>query len=214
MTFKWTAEAKEIVAERLKAGDTAREIGERLGVSRSSITGLLDRDIELAKIGLSRKATGRNGGRVRRFTLEEQMARKRVYNKLYQAKRRSRSNVVQFPGSFQQPRSDEQRHGVALHVVSNNIPLMVQDWLDKHGGPRRFEHAATTETWVIRTYLEERGVKLNGLRGKWIISNGRGRPRIGTWADVMRIADEFRLAEGLQPFCVDARPSKRYGVLR
>jgi hypothetical protein len=213
VTFKWTVEAKAIVAERLKAGDTAREIGERLGVSRSSITGLLDRDIDLAKIGLTRKATGRNGGRIRRFTLEEQMQRKREYNKLYQAKRRSRSNVVQFPGSFQR-RPEQQRDTPALRVVSNNIPLMVQDWLDKNGGPRRFEHFATTDTWIIRTYLEERGIKLNGHRGRWAISRGKGRPRIGTWADVMQIADDFRMAEGLQPFCVDARLSKVAGVGR
>ena len=188
MTFRWTAEAKEIVAERLRAGDTAAQIGARLDVSRSAITGLLARDKDLAAIGFARAGTSFNGGRTPRLSPEEKRERQRQYSRAYLQRRRNGSNVVPFP----RPR---------LRLVSNNVPLLVEDWLKLNGGPRRFEQGITTDTWIVRQFLTDRGISVAGTFGnKWKIVRGPGRPTMGTWADVMAVVDEIRLAEGLQPF--------------
>lgn len=202
MTFRWTDEAKEIVAERLRAGDTAAQIGACLDVSRSAITGLLARDKDLAAIGFVRRGRSFNGGRTPRLTREERRERQIQYNRAYQQRRRKGSNVVPFPASFRNlpANSPQIKATPQLRVVSNNVPLMVEDWLKLNGGPRRFERGETSETWTIRQYLADRGISTNGHRGRWSVSRGRGRPKIMTWADVMAIVDELRMAEGLQPF--------------
>ncbi|TIM14479.1 MAG: hypothetical protein E5Y67_12430 [Mesorhizobium sp.] len=184
--MKWTVETKAIVAERLRAGDTAAQIGARLDVSRSAITGLLNRDKELAAIGFARSGTSFNGGRTPRITPEEKRERQRQYSRAYLQRRRNGSNVVPFPQ--------------VRRIVSNNVPLMVDDWLKLNGGPRRFEQGVTTDTWLVRQYLTDRGISVTGTYGKWKIVRGPGRPKTGTWAAVMEIVDEIRLAEGLQPF--------------
>jgi hypothetical protein len=114
-----------------------------------------------------------------------------------------KSNIIKFPKRKYVRRASaaaKQADAPKLRVVSNNIPLMVQDWLDRNGGPRRFEKNATADTWAIRAYLEERGIRMNGHQCKWSVSTGRGRPRTMKWSEIVRIADEFRIAEGLQPF--------------
>ena len=186
MTFKWTTEAKAIVADRLRAGDTAAQIGARLDVSRSAITGLLNRDKDLAAIGFARAGTSFNGGKTPRLTLDEKRARKLQYSRAC----KQRNNVVQFPQAM-----------VTQRIVSHNVPLLVEDWLKLNGGPRRFERGVTTDTWIVRQYLTDRGIAVAGtFGGKWKIVRGPGRPKTGTWADVMAVVDEIRLSEGLQPF--------------
>ena len=197
MNFIWTPEEKARVADLLQRGKTAKQIGEVIGVTRNAIIGIVARDKMLSAIGFSRRGSG--GVREKKLTHDERLIRRRQYDVAYRA--RIRGEVIAFPKPLR-PRPTYHlapTKSPALRVITN-IPMLVEDWLKQNGGPRRFERTATSDTWVIRLYLEERGVKLNGQRGKWGISNWRGRPRLGTWADVMKVADEFRVAEGLQPF--------------
>lgn len=50
----WTAEAKDKVANLLREGLTAPQIGEEMGVSRNSIIGIVNRDPRLREIGFKR----------------------------------------------------------------------------------------------------------------------------------------------------------------
>lgn len=197
MTNRWSQEAKATVAKMLVQGKTAAQIGKVVDKSRNAVVGVVHRDPELAKIGFS----GRNWR-----TKEERLAQRKKYDAAYRAKQRGETNVIRIKFGRQPKEIGHTSAPPKLRVVSNNVPMMISDWLAQHGGARRFEHAATSDTMAIRLYLEERGIKLNGHRGKWAISRGPGRPKTGTWADVMRIADDFRVAEGLQPFAARNMP--------
>jgi hypothetical protein len=87
----------------------------------------------------------------------------------------------------------------AFRVVSNNIPMMTADWLEKHGGARRYEAGFSTDYLTMKSYLERHGVTFNLTKNQPTLSTGRGRPRKVTWTDVFRAADKFRVAEGLTP---------------
>lgn len=206
--MRWTAEAKATVAERLRAGDSAAKIGALVGVSRNAITGLLARDKDLAAIGFARKGISRNGGKTKRFSDEEMLERKRQYNRAYKANQRAGAIVIPFPKPTKALSANSPQYAMAkapvLRVVSNNVPLMVEDWLAKNGGPRIFQRGETADVWAIRQFLSDRGIKTNGHRGKWSITRGPGRPKLGTWADIMAVVDDIRLAEGLQPFAARA----------
>ncbi len=210
--MRWTAEAKALVAERLVAGDTAAQIGLLFDVNRSAITGLLARDAELAAVGFVRAGKSLNGGKTKRFTPEETIQRKRQYNSAYQQRRRKGTNVVPFPTpSRKLPVATPHAAPPALRVVSNNVPLMVQDWLDKNGGARKFGTRETTDPWLIREFLRDRGIIAKVCKSKWSVSNGLGRPRVVTWRDIMGIVDKIRLEEGLQPFVAGTR-SRSHGA--
>lgn len=196
--FVWSPEQRDRVADLLQAGKTAKQIGEAIGVTRNSIIGIVQRDGRLRSIGFA--GTNHGSTRKRELTDEDRRQRRNQYCRAYRATQKTGAIVVPFPKPLKHIKQSSPQHLPKLRVVSNNVPLLVRDWLDRNGGARKFEQTATSDTWVIRLYLEERGIKLNGHRGKWGISTGRGRPRLGTWADVMKIADEFRIAEGLEPF--------------
>lgn len=191
----WSDHDKGRVAVMLKDGKSAREIGDSLGTTKNSIISLVRRNRDLAAIGFA----SRPGGQMPP-PKDERQAYDRAYTRAWRAQKKG--VVIPFPAPIRAPgrprTSDAPRP--ALRVVSNNVPLMVQDWLDKNGGARRFERGVSTDPWIIRQYLADRGITTNGFRCKWSVSNGRGRPKITTWAGVMEIVDSFRLAEGLQPF--------------
>ena len=94
-------------------------------------------------------------------------------------------------------RSDEAR-------PAHSLEEMIADWKAKHGEPRRFERGANTDYLSIKAYLEEWGYRLNFQRAKYSISNGRGRPKVVAWRQVLELVDEFRTAEGLAPILSEA----------
>lgn len=223
MTFKWTAQAKLTLADLLVDGKTAAECGRHFGVSRNAITGLLARDADLSKIGFARQGKSRNGGQTKRFTDEEMLERRRQYNRAYKANKRAGAIVIPFPTSTKRlsPNSPQVAGRPRLRIVSNNVPLMVQDWLEKNGGPRKFEDRERSDSMAIQQWLSDRGITIKATRGNWgnnrgnwNMSRGLGRPKNMTWAAIMEVVDGMRLAEGLQPFCARSHlPVERMAAL-
>lgn len=100
------------------------------------------------------------------------------------------------------PRANREAKPVAppkpvLRVV-NNVPGMVADFIAKHG-VRRFEQGATGDFDGIRRFLEAHGYTVSGWQGKYRIGQGKGRPKVYHWRDVVKLADKVRRANGLQP---------------
>jgi hypothetical protein len=215
--MKWSAEAREKVATMLREKKTAKEIGDFFNVTRSAITGLIARDIGLCAIEDRRRGKSTAGGKVKRRTAEEIRQWRREYNRAYAAQRREKAKktgtIIQFPAKTRRSPERPDHKPPQLTVVSNNISLMVEDWLKKHGGPRRFADNDTTNDIYVAEYLKERGVIARRTRmdwgsagGRWNVSRGAGRPKAASWADILRIADEFRVAEGLPPFKATNEP--------
>lgn len=202
MTFFWPDEQKAKVAVLLKEGKSAREIGTALGFSKNSIIGLVRRNSDLAAIGYASRPDRKVPP-----PQNERQAYDREYMRAWKAKQRG--VVIPFPMKGKPKAKQVQKP--ELRVVSNNVPMMVQDWLEKNGGPRRFEYNATADKLAVKLYLEERGVKVNGYQGKWTLSTGRGRPRPIKWVDAIQIADEFRAKEGLEPFLFASRTNTMNG---
>ncbi|WP_299941195.1 hypothetical protein [uncultured Nitratireductor sp.] len=92
----------------------------------------------------------------------------------------------------------------ATRVFSHDVDFLIADWKAKHGDPRRFERGGNTDYLSIKAYLEEWGYRLNFQRAKYSISNGRGRPKVVAWRQVLELVDEFRTAEGLTPILAEA----------
>lgn len=55
---KWTPEEKQRVAEMLREGLSASQIGHRFGKTRNSVIGVVGRDNELREIGFARSRSG------------------------------------------------------------------------------------------------------------------------------------------------------------
>ncbi|WP_192258633.1 GcrA family cell cycle regulator [Mesorhizobium caraganae] len=206
MMSAWPQERRDVVADLLIEGLSASQIAERMGdTTRNAIIGIVRRDKRLSAIGFAR--TGQGGLLGPKMTPEERLEKRKKWDQAY--RERNRGNVIAFPKPKRAPPRPAAVKQPALRVVSNNVPLMVQDWLEKNGGPRRFEKNATADTWAIRAYLEERGIRMNGHQCKWSVSMGPGRPRIMKWSEIIRLADEYRVAEGLQPFLAENQPENR-----
>lgn len=80
---------------------------------------------------------------------------------------------------------------------------MVEAWLAKNGGPRRFEPGATTDLDVLRRYVEPRGYTIGFSqkgRGTYTINGGCGRPKTVDRNGLFAFVDKLRLADGLTPF--------------
>ena len=58
---KWTEDERQRIAERLKAGDSARQIGALMGRTRNSVIGVVTRDPVLKAIGFARKPRDSGG---------------------------------------------------------------------------------------------------------------------------------------------------------
>lgn len=209
MTFRWTQEAKAHVAKLLVQGFTASKIGASMGLTRNAIIGIVARDAGLNAIGLTRPG---QRGKPAKLTPEEKIQRRHEGRKRWRvtekAKKLAAKNVIQFPKIAPKfipsiPPPPPKKRPV-LSVVSNNVPLMVQDWLARNGGARKFGERETSHPWDMRSFLAARGVETRCIQNKWsVMRNERWRACI--WADIMRLVDEIRIAEGLQPFAAPGR---------
>lgn len=189
-SFKWTDEAKDRVAELLKAGRTALQIGDEMGVSRNAICGLLQRDERLMTVGFARGTARR-----KKITPEERIERQREYNRQYSLRQKQ---GIKLPPRLPAPQRKPQRKPFKPVVVSNNVKLMVQDWIAQNG-VRRFERGDMTDYYHLTNWLRERGYHLSQVSAKYFLRDGQGRPRKMTWDKVIAIVDNLRRAEGLQP---------------
>lgn len=108
------------------------------------------------------------------------------------------------PAGISRPLDDKLENRTVKDRPAHSLEEMIADWKAKHGEPRRFERGANTDYLSIKAYLEEWGYRLNFQRAKYSISNGRGRPKVVAWRQVLELVDEFRTAEGLAPILSEA----------
>ncbi len=77
--------------------------------------------------------------------------------------------------------------------------ILIADWLEKNGGARRYEAGFSSTFLSIQNFLQSRGITVTCFRRRYKISSGKGRPKISTWDEVLRMLDDIRTAEGLEP---------------
>ncbi|MBZ9759468.1 hypothetical protein LB553_01015 [Mesorhizobium sp. CA8] len=231
----WKAEEDEVIVRMIGEGRSGSEIGKILGRSRMAVISrnlrlkerqerqkqnrkpyakvrfTAEEDAKIAEMSDDCRS-GREIGLALKRSAASIIKRARTIGKPLHARsgakkqERPEGTVIPFPVKQRRPQHKPAERP-KLMVVSNNIPLMVEDWLARHGGPRRFTANDTTDPIYVADYLREHGVIAKRLRGdwnsptgKWSVSRGTGRPKAATWSDVLRIADGFRASEGLQPF--------------
>lgn len=92
----------------------------------------------------------------------------------------------------------------SAHGSRRATSAMVEAWLAKNGGPRRFEPRASTDILSIRAYLMPKGydVVFNQRGGgKYTVTrSGPGRPKILDRDQFFAFVDGLRRADGLTPF--------------
>lgn len=208
MTFRWTQEAKAHVATLLVQGFTASKIGASMGLTRNAIIGIVARDTGLRSIGLTRPG---QRGKPAKLTPDEKIQRRHEGRKRWRvtekAKKLAANSVIQFPKiapKFIPSAPPAPPRKPRLSVVSNNVPLMVQDWLAKNGRARKFCERETSHPWIVRSFLADRGVEVKMYRSQWSVKRN-GKSKLCRWPDIMRLVDEIRIAEGLQPFAAVPR---------
>lgn len=176
----WTPEKRAKVGRMLADGCSSAKIAEEFGTTRNAIIGLVGRDDTLAAIGF-KSGTGR-----KRLSDEERRKRRNATVRKYRA--------TLGPVTTSRPA----RKPFKPVVVSNNVKLMVQDWIAQNG-VRRFDRGDMTDYYHLTNWLRERGYGLSTVSNSYRLTNGSGRPRQTTWAGVIALVDKLRLAEGLQP---------------
>ena len=172
---QWTSEEDAVLAKMASQGRSSAEIGKRLDRTRRSILGRANR------LGISLQ--GINSGN-------------RNAAKAHAVKPRATFIKAETPRPKR--REPKQETKPVLLVVSNEQKL-IEEYIAKNG-VRRFAPGQATDRYSIQKFLEDRGYTLSGWQGKNKISGGRGRPRMMTWAQVIRFVDELRAAEGLPTF--------------
>ncbi|MBB2973973.1 hypothetical protein [Mesorhizobium sp. RMAD-H1] len=75
---------------------------------------------------------------------------------------------------------------------------LIQDWINRHGGPRRFEPGVRASFYHARDYLEKFGIRLHLHDGRCRILDGKRWRRL-SWPEVVKLVDQHRIAEGLEP---------------
>lgn len=222
MSF-WTHERDMQVAKDLVDGLTAKEIADRLGTSRNAVIGRVSRRKELRDIGFVRSADFNekrakkqaeqlhietpvlivaNGGvyaapqHTKSFEGFERLPKPKN-----QPVKRETIRVARQPAPH--PMAIVTLHTVEapkLRVVSNNTSLMIQDWLEKNGGARKFEQGARSDYFAIQSFLSDQGMSLGIHRNKYMLGNYGSKWRQVSWKEVMATVDNLRCVLGLQPF--------------
>ena len=151
--------------ERIKAAWTlncsASMLAEKCGApSRNSIIGVYHRFPEHMNGYPLRLKYGARPD----LSPEERRSRRLSYHREYN--RRRKGNVVTLkPKHTTSPaKPSPAKERPRLRVVSNNVDLMVKDFLATYGA-RKFERGATTDYVVIVNFLRDRGYELRGSRG-------------------------------------------------
>ncbi len=88
-----------------------------------------------------------------------------------------------------------------LRVVSNNVDLMVKDFIAKKG-VRRFEPGACTDLIFVNEYLRPHGYQISAYQNRFQIKSERGRPRATDRDGLFRFVDKLRVADGLEPISI------------
>ncbi len=207
----WTPEQDRQIQEMVNAGYSAERASKEFGCSRNAVIG------RAFRCGLrfnSQRVMGRAQSISVRFSKEEddrirELAAKGLRGRDIAAKLgRGRQSIftrcrligiVLVDSRSQNNEEPKPVERPVLRVVANNIPMMVEDWLRRNGGARKFEARCSTDYGYLKFYLEEHGVVLSLIKGSPVLQTGSGRQRKVEWNEVFRVADRFRVAEGLEP---------------
>ena len=77
--------------------------------------------------------------------------------------------------------------------------ILINEWIAKNGGARRYEAGFSSTFLSIQNFLQARGITVTCFKRRYKVSTGKGRPKISTWDEVLRMLDHIRMAEGLEP---------------
>lgn len=197
----WKELSKIEKIEAVKAawfdGCSSRQIAKAVGApSRNSIIGMFHRSPEELK-----RYPLRTVSRRPKMSDEEKRAREVDRARRYRARKRS-ADIIQLRIPATKRAAGDVCVGCApvktveaprFRVVSNNVDMMVKDYLTKHGA-RRFERGVVTDFVAIVNFLREHGHELKGKSAGYVLD---GRPK--SWAAVLGLVDEIRIGKGLEP---------------
>lgn len=197
----WKELSKIEKIEAVKAawfdGCSSRQIAKAVGApSRNSIIGMFHRSPEELK-----RYPLRTVSRRPKMSDEEKRAREVDRARRYRARKRS-ADIIQLRIPATKRAAGDVCVGCApvktveaprFRIVSNNVDLMVKDYLTKHGA-RRFERGATTEYVAVVNFLREHGHELKCASACYKID---GKPT--SWVGVLAMVDEIRTRKGLEP---------------
>lgn len=216
-------DAAKVVAikEAWRKGVTSGLLADELGITRSAVMGVYNRN----KAALAACPLGGRLGRPRnrsavpaRWTQDkvDQVAEHRkagmsfleiakrmgmtegMISGIFERRRELRAiNPGRAPVRFGKPRGARPKQPFKP-VVITNTKMLVEDWIAQ-GKIRRFDSGESTDYYAIVAYLRERGYILSQAHQKYTLSSGRGRPRRVGWNDVLAVVDRFRIAEGKPP---------------
>lgn len=89
-------------------------------------------------------------------------------------------------------------------MIPQETTQAIDNWLAANGGPRRFEPGCTINNDMLFAYMREKGFECKctgwGHMLKVSVSKGRGRPKSYTFRSFLQFVDEYRVADGLEPF--------------
>lgn len=77
--------------------------------------------------------------------------------------------------------------------------ILIADWMDKNNGARRYETGFSGSFLSIQTFLLACGITVTCFKRRYKVSSGKGRRKISTWDEVMKLLDKIRISEGLEP---------------
>lgn len=186
---KWTDEGKAFVARMMADHKSADAIALAMGdgVTGDQVIALVRRTPELKAIGWSARSS-------KKMSKEEREERKKASRRKWW--RENRSKAARPTGEMT---ALPARKPFKPVVVSNNVSLMVQDFIAKNG-VRRFEQNTRADYHSVAQYLADRGYRFIQRAARYTLASASGRPRFVTWREAIALVDKLRRAEGLEPF--------------
>lgn len=82
--------------------------------------------------------------------------------------------------------------------------MTVDEWLEAHGGPRRFEQGAVGDLDHLKVWLLHKGWEVSSNKVILTVKRvgAKGRPQNWTRKRLYALVDEIRVSEGLEPLRV------------
>ncbi|MFC4624214.1 hypothetical protein ACFO1V_03060 [Daeguia caeni] len=94
---------------------------------------------------------------------------------------------------------------VRIKSVPADISALVDDYIARNG-VRKFAPNDGVDIYRLAAFLADYGYEVDCRRGRTMrIRLGKGKPKIVHIKRVIQIADEIRIAQGLEPFDVARR---------
>lgn len=179
----WSDEDKAIVANLLKAGKSASEIGRALNVTRNAIIGIVGRDAALKAIGFVRTS---NKGKPRKP--------RKVAQKKPKPPRKARTRI-----NHAAPNCGT----ISVPVVDLNEAI--DRWIQING-VRRFEQGDSADFFRVQDFLKGHGYEVSGsIHRKDFNVEVDGRRKSVGWTGLLEFADSIRVQSGMEPILPTSR---------